>query len=264
MNKTLRLTTAVLLALGMTVLPSCGKKEPESQPAASSGAATAAASSTAANPAPAESVPESETMPAPVFAYTGQLEVIAANKSTWYKDGDADMRYAITDLDMNGRYEITAAKKNQSFTVYEVTADNSSIAKVNTPFEEGSAGPYMEDEYCLRMNSDGEYLYVAREYEESMNEGEKTIYYYVVSLHNGQIRANNIATEIRKVDADGNESVRYGDDEFEISVEDFKAKTDKGLPAIQHKQKVSWGDGNAVAGMNDAKALEAICFKLTK
>ena len=267
MKRPIRITTAVLLSLGMLVLPSCGKKEKETLPTGTIPTSASKASSAASSDAKAtdDTAPsESGTLPAPVFAYTGQLEVIAAAKSTWYVDGDGDMRYAITDLDMNGRYEITAAKKNKAFTMYEVSADNSGISKVRTPFEAGSPGPYMEEEYKLRMNSDGEYLYVAREYDDALNEGEETIYYYVVSLANGVLRANQVATEIRITDDSGNVTSRYGDDEFETSAEDFKVKTDTGLPKVEHIQKVSWGDGNSVAGMNDAKSLEAICFKLTK
>ena len=266
MNRSLRTIAAVLLSLGMLVLPSCGKKEPVTSPSVTS--AAPAASSAASSAAPSASEPEkpseSGTLPAPVFAYEGQLEVIAAAKSTWYVEGDGDMRYAITDLDMNGRYEITAAKKNKAFSIYEVTEDKSGVTKLKTPFEAGSPGPYMEEEYKLRMNSDGEYLYVAREYDDALNDGEETIYYYVMSLANGVLRANQVATEIRVTDENGNVTSRYGDDEFETSAEDFKVKTDTGLPKIEHIQKVSWGDDNSVAGMNDAKSLEAICFKLTK
>lgn len=266
MNRSLRITTAVLLSLGMLVLPSCGEKEPVTNPSVSSAAtsASAAASSTASAASDLEKPSESGTLPAPVFAYEGQLEVISSAKSTWYVEGDSEMKYAITDLDMNGRYEITAAKKNKSFTIYEVAADNSGITKLKTPFEAGSPGPYIEEEYKLRMNSDGEYLYVAREYDDALNEGEETIYYYVMSLANGVLRANQVATEIRVTDESGNVTSRYGDDEFETSKEDFNVKTDTGLPKVEHVLKVSWGDGNAVSGMNDAKSLEAICFKLTK
>ena len=253
--------SAVLLAAGMAVIPSCGQKAPEP---VSSTVTPAAATTAGTQIAPSVS-PETEgSAPEPVFDYNGQLDVIAGAKNTWYVAGDSEMRYAITDLDMNGRYEITAAKKNQSFSIYEVNEDNSGITKVKTPFESGAPGPYIEEEFKLRMNSDGEYLYVAREYEDTMNEGETTIYYYVVSLTNGQLRANQIATEIRTVEPDGKESVRYGDDEYEMTEAEFKATTDKNLPAIQHILKVSWGDGNAVAGMNDGKSLEHICFKLTK
>ncbi len=263
MIKTYNKISAALLAAVMIVIPSCSKKDPAP---VSSSAAPSVASSDAKAPAEtsAEQSTGETTLPAPVFAYEGQLEVIASSKATWYVEGDADMKYAITDLDMNGRYEITAAKKNLSFNVYEVTADNSGIAKVSTPFEAGSPGPYMEEEYKLRMNSNGEYLYVAREYEDTMNEGEVTIYYYVVSLLNGQLRANQVATEIRTTDESGNVNIRYGDDEFEITADEFKKKTDTGLPAVEHILKVSWGDGRTVAGLNDAKALESICFKLTK
>lgn len=258
-NTYIRLS-AVLLAAGMVFIPSCGQKAKETSTASSS-------TVTAAAKAPAETSSEQTTegsQPEPVLASSEQLEVILAAKSQWFVEGDAQMKYAVTDLDMNGRYEITAAKQNQYFAMYEVNADNSGVTKVATTFESGAPGPYMEEEYNLRMNSDGEYLYVAREHEDSLNKGETIIYYYVLSLKDGQLRANMLATEIRTVDDDGNENVRYGDDEYELSEADFKAKTDKDLPSVKHTQKVVWGDGNTVSGMNDAKALEGICFKLTK
>lgn len=264
MNRPIRTITAVLLCTGMIAVSSCGKKETASSVTAASTPA-AQATTSAAEASASETTASSEEPAAPVFAYTGQLEAIAKAKSTWYVEGDAEMRYAITDLDMNGRYEITAAKKNRRFNVYEVNADGSGIDKVATTFENGAPGPYMEDEYVLRQNSDGEYLYVAREYDDTSVSDEETIYYYVMSLANGKLRANQIATEIRMTDpSTGSVSSRYGDDEFEMSEKEFKEKTDTGLPKIVYRQKVSWGDGNSVAGMNDAKALEAICFKLVK
>ena len=77
-----------------------------------------------------------------------------------------------------------------------------------------------------------------------------------------QLKADLIATETRYLDDSGSETVRYGDDEFEMTKEEFKAKTDTDLPAIEHTQKVSWGDSETVGGIKDTKALEAICFKL--
>lgn len=253
MNKTYNKISAALLAAGMIVIPSCSNKQPGPAPVSSSVATTSGQTPSETS---AEQSTGETTLPSPVFAYEGQLSVIAASKSTWYAEGDADMKYAVTDLDMNGRYEITAAKKD-SFTMYEVTADNSGLAKVETPFEAGSQGPYMEEEYKLRMNSDGVYVYVAREIDESISPIVK--YYYLVSLSEGKIKADLLATETMEA-----EGPRYGDDEYDITKDEFKQKTDTGLPKVEHIQKVTWGDANSVAGMSDAKALEAICFKLTK
>lgn len=266
MNKTFRTITAVLLCSGMLMASSCSKKEQPAPAIQTTAAPSAAASSDAPAASESESsAPSSSEEPlAPVMASSAQLEAIFKAKAMWFAEGDSEMRYAITDLDMNGRYEITAAKKNKAFNVYEVNADGSGMDKVSTTFEQGAPGPYMEDEYDLRINSNGEYLYVAREYDDSSVSDEVTIYYYVLSLSNGKLRANQIATEIRTTDASGKVSSRYGDDEFEMTEKEFKEKTDTGLPKIEHKQKVLWADGNAVAGMNDAKALEAICFKLVK
>lgn len=253
MNKTYNKISAALLAAGMIVIPSCSKKEPEPAPVASSVAASAA--QTPVQTSAEQSTGETKPL-APVFAYEGQLDAIAASKASWYVEGDADMKYAITDLDMNGRYEITAAKKDH-FAMYEVKADASGVEKIETPFEEGSQGPYIEDEYKLRMNKDGAYVYVARETDDSSS--ALTIYYYLVSLSNGKLTAEILATEIHE-----NDEVRYGDDEYNITKDEFKQKTDTGLPAVEYIQKVSWGDASAVAGMNDGKAFEAICFKLAK
>jgi len=257
MSKTYNKISAVLLAAGMAVIPSCSKNGAQSVQVSSSAAATAMPQQSPAETSAGES--NTGSVPAPVFAYEGQLGVIAASKGTWFVEGDADMKYAVTDLDMNGRYEITAAKKDH-FAMYEVKADSSGLDKVSAPFEEGSTGPFIEEEYKLRLNKDGAYVYVAREADDTDSAGETTTYYYIVSLSNGKITAEVIASEMK--DADGN--IRYGDDEFQISKEDFVQKTDTGLPAVEHIQKAYWGEASAVAGMNDAKALEAICFKLTK
>ena len=251
MNKMIRTITAVLLCTGMLTVAACGQKE-EPAPTAPP---TVAPSFATTSETPEASAAETSAL-APVFAYEGQLDAIVAAKGTWYVEGDADMKYAVTDLDMNGRYEITAAKKDH-FAMYEVKADASGVEKVATPFEDGSTGPYIEEEYKLRVNKDGAYVYVARETDDSAS--ELTIYYYLVSLSNGKLTSDMLATEIHE-----GEEVRYGDDEFNITKEEFKQKTDKGLPAVEYIQKVSWGDASAVSGMNDGKALQAICFKLTK
>jgi hypothetical protein len=266
MNKKIRTMTAVMLCSAMLAASACSKKEQPAPAVQTTAAPSAAASSEAPSASGSDaSAPSSSEEPlAPVMASSGQLDAIFKAKATWFVEGDAEMRYAITDLDMNGRYEITAAKKNKVFNVYEVNSDGSGIDKVTTTFEQGAPGPYMEDEYDLRINSNGEYLYVAREYDDATVENEVTIYYYVMSLSNGKLRANQIATEIRTTDESGKVSSRYGDEEFEMTEKEFREKTETGLPKIEYKQKVSWTDGNAVAGMNDAKALEAICFKLVK
>ena len=157
MNRSYSRISAAVLAAGMILIPSCSKKEPA--PVVSQIAPTAAATNAAATSETQNT--EEKTLPAPVLAYTGQLETIAKAKSTWFAEGDAAMRYAVTDLDMNGRYEITAAKQN-SFVMYEVTEDKSGLAKVEAPFEQGAPGPYIEEEYKLRMSKEGAYVYVAR------------------------------------------------------------------------------------------------------
>ncbi|MCR4776296.1 MAG: hypothetical protein K5869_07955 [Saccharofermentans sp.] len=253
MNKTYNKISAVLLAAGMMVIPSCSKKGPG--PATVTSSVAAATAQTPVETSAGESTSGTSAL-APVFAYEGQLDAITAAKGTWYVEGDSDMKYAVTDLDMNGRYEITAAKKDH-FAMYEVKADSSGIDKVEAPFEDGTQGPYIEAEYKLRMSKEGSYVYVARETDDTTS--AVTTYYYLVSLSNGKIKADVIATEIKE---DGN--VRYGDDEYDITKEEFLQKTDTGLPSVEYVQKVAWGDAAAVSEMNDGKALQAICFKLTK
>ena len=261
MNRMIKTITSVLLCTCLYAVNACSRKAPDP---VSVTTGTDAPELTNV-PVSGKKIKDlSEEPHAAVSADQDQLEAIIAAKSIWYVEGDTDMLYAITDLDMNGRYEITAAKKNLAFNVYEVKDDGSGIDKVTTAFDDNTPGPYIEDEYVLRMNSDGEYLYVAREYDDSSNSDEVTIYYYVMCLSYGNIRANQVATEIRTTDPSGDVSVRYGDEEYEMSADEFKEKTDTGLPNVGYIQRVAWGKASDVAGFGDAKALEAICFKLVK
>ena len=54
------------------------------------------------------------------------------------------------------------------------------------------------------------------------------------------------------------------DSSFSMTPEEFKNVTETSLPKITCKMTINWADGKTIAGMNDAKSLEAICFKLTK
>ena len=60
------------------------------------------------------SEPESEaTEPAPAVDYDAQLAVLAANYALWVKNGEYDpYSYSVTDLDQNGRLEVTATEKD--------------------------------------------------------------------------------------------------------------------------------------------------------
>ena len=258
MNKTIRMLTAAALSVCMLMTVSCSKKEPENTTALSSAAQTTAAP---AKSSETEAPTSSETDPVPVIADNEQLEILFKAKSTWYDASDPELEYSITDLDMNGLYEITSTKAGGIFTLWEVKADKSGVHIIEDDGNFGTTGPRMDSEYALRKNSKGAYEFVAREYDNlGSDEGTTYIYYYLLSLSDGKFKGDLIATEIHEEDG----TIRYGDDEFQMTAEEFKSVTDTSLPKITCRMKINWGKGQTVAGMNSAKDLESICFKIEK
>ena len=259
MNKTIRMITAAALSVCLLMAASCSKKEPENTPATTSSAAQTTAAP--ANSSETEAPASSETDPAPVIADNEQLEIIFKAKTTWYDASDPEVLYSLTDLDMNGLYEITSTKAGGTFIMWEVKADKSGVGIIDDTPEYGTTGPRMDSEYALRKNSKGAYEFIAREYDDlGSDEGTKYIYYWLLSFSNGKLTGDLIATEIHEEDG----SIRYGDDEFQMTAEEFKSVTDTSLPKITCRMKINWGKGQTIAGINDAKGLESICFKIEK
>ena len=249
---------AAALSVCMFMSASCSKKEPENTTGSSSAAQTTAAP---AKSSETEAPASSETDPVPVIADNEQLEIIFKAKSTWYDASDPELEYSITDLDMNGLYEITSTKAGGIFLMWEVKEDKSGIGILDDTPEFGTTGPRIDSEYALRKNNKGVYEFIAREYDNlGSDEGTTYIYYYRMSYSNRKLTSDLIATEIHEEDG----TIRYGDDEFQMTAEEFKAVTDTSLPKITCRMKINWGKGQTVAGMNSAKDLESICFKIEK
>ena len=257
MNKTIRMITAAALSVCMLAAASCSKKEPEKTTAPSSAAQTTAAPGSSETEAPASS----ENAPAPVIADNEQLEIIFKAKSTWFMAEDPEMLYTITDLDMNGLYEIISTKSGSCY-IYEVKADKSGVQMADNDANYSCASSsYLDTEFALRMNDKGAYEFIAREYDDlGSDAGPKYVYYWRLSYSNGKLSGDIVATEIHEEDG----KVWYGDDEFHMTPEEFKSVTDTSLPKITGRMKINWAKGQAVAGINDAKGLESICFKTEK
>ncbi|MCR5340791.1 MAG: hypothetical protein K6E60_05525 [Saccharofermentans sp.] len=254
MNYTYKKISAALLAAGMIVIPSCSKKEPDNTTASSAVQTTTAASAGTETENPASS----ETSLAPVIADNEQLEIIFKNKAVWYEANEPERLYSITDLDMNGLYEITSSYKD-TFFMYEVKADKSGVEMIDNDSDYSCVS--MDKEYALRMNKNGAYEFISREFDDlGASTGPSYVYYWRLSYSDRKLTGDLVATEIHEEDG----RIWYGDDEFHMTPEEFKNVTETSLPKITCKMTINWADGKTIAGMNDAKSLEAICFKLTK
>ena len=258
MNKTIRMITAAILSLCMLSAASCSKKEPDNTPASSSAAQTTAAATTA--PADTDAPDSSETGPAPVIADNEQLEILFNAKDHWFFSSDPEQTYYITDLDMNGLYEVSVSKKGQPLYMYEVKADKSGIEQVDIPFENESAGPEMDEVYELRLNSKGKYEFIAREYDDALGPESIYIYYWKLSFSDGKLNGDIVATEIHESDG----KVRYGDDEYEMTKDEFDKVTNTSLPKVTYRMRLAKADGKALGELTSAKDLEKICFRIEK
>ena len=258
MNKTIRMITAATLSVCMLMAASCGKKEPENTPATISSAAqtTAAPANSSETDAPASS----ETDPAPVIADNEQLEILFKAKDRWLLGGDPEQKYSITDLDMNGLYEVSVSKQGTPVYMFEVKADKSGVEQVEIPFENESAGPEMDEVYELRLNSKGNYEYIAREYDDALGPDTTYIYYWKLSYSNGKLSGEIVATEIHESDG----KVRYGDDEFEMTKDEFNRVTNTALPKVTYRMRINRVEGKELGELKSAKDLEKICFKIEK
>ena len=192
MNKTIRMITAAILSLCMLAAASCSKKEPDNTPASSSAAQTTAAATTA--PADTDAPASSETGPAPVIADNEQLEILFNAKNQWFSSGDPEQNYFITDLDMNGLYEVSVSN------------------------------------------------------------------YWKLSFSDGKLNGDIVATEIHESDG----KVRYGDDEYEMTKDEFDKVTNTSLPKVTYRMRLAKADGKALGELTSAKDLEKICFKIEK
>lgn len=257
MNKTIRMITAAILSLCMLAAASCSKKEPDNTPASSSAAQTTAAATTA--PADTDAPASSETGPAPVIADNEQLEILFNAKKEWFSASDPELIYYITDLDMNGLYEISVSKMGESLDMYEVKADKSGVEMVDNPFSSDSS-PEMDEVYELRLNSQGKYEYIAREYDDALGPESIYIYYWKLSFSDGKLDGDIVASEIHESDG----KVRYGDDEYEMTKDEFDKVTNTSLPKVTYRMRLAKADGKALGELTSAKDLEKICFKIEK
>lgn len=254
MSKTYNKILAAMLAAGMMVIPSCSKKESDNTTASSAAQTTAAPAVSSETEAPAPS----ETSLAPVIADNEQLEIIFNNKAVWYEANEPERLYSITDLDMNGLYEISSSH-NDTFYMYEVKADKSGIEMIDNDADYSCVS--MDKEFALRKNNSGAYEFISREFDDlGASTGPTYVYYWRLSYSNRKLTGDLVATEIHEEDG----RIWYGDEEFHMTPEEFKNVTETSLPKITCKMAISWVDGKTIAGMNDAKALEACCFKLIK
>lgn len=259
MKKTIMMITAAMLALCMLAAASCSKKEPDNTPASSSAVQTTATDATA-SPAESQAPASSETGPAPVIADNEQLEILFNAKNQWFISSDPEQTYYITDLDMNGLYEISVSKEGTPLYMFEVKADKSGVEQVDTPFNNESAGPEMDEVYELRLNSKGKYEFVAREYDDALGPESIYIYYWKLSFSDGKLNGDIVATEIHESDG----TVRYGDDEFEMTKDEFDKVTNTALPKVTYRMRIVKAKGKDLGELTSAKDLEKICFRIEK
>ena len=162
----------------------------------------------------------------------GQLELIASKKDEWALEdsGSTVYRYMISDLDGNGRLEITRASMDPdsldtAFRIYEVNEAGTDLAECQVP--EGrplpdiivdSVGVFHDEENDL-------YHYLFTDYARS-GEGKQTDSLYSLTLENGTVTAELISSMTAAYNEAGDSTdISYQDDQGNtITEEEYNSR----------------------------------------
>ena len=162
----------------------------------------------------------------------GQLELIASKKDEWALEdsGSTVYRYMISDLDGNGRLEITRASMDPdsldtAFRIYEVNEAGTDLAECQVP--EGrplpdiivdSVGVFHDEENDL-------YHYLFTDYARS-GEGKQTDSLYSLTLENGTVTVKLISSMTAAYNEAGDSTdISYQDDQGNtITEEEYNSR----------------------------------------
>lgn len=181
-----------------------------------------------------------ETIKTDPVIQTEQLMVIAANKEVWMPNPEYAndiSRYAITDLDWNGRYEIIVCNHGGTgqYTYsrfFEVNENLDGLTVCETDFVEGDSEPDLifETQLNTYIDTNGAYHYAVYD---SLKNGAAEYYenYRALTLKDGKITTVPIAYKSTLYEA---ENISFTDAEGnEISEEDYKSAADRYFAGYQ-------------------------------
>ena len=192
----------------------------------------ACSGTTAAKPA---ATPEPEPTPAArVYDRNKQLEIIEQMKDTWYlKDMTDPWSYTVTDLDHNGRLELTTAywAGTGHYTYpeyYEISEDETTLEHLKTDCAEGDSWPDIitDSADCYYDAAAGRYYYV---FDDLIKTGpnEYLSVLEAVCLHDGMIERTPLAKCQSVFALDGSSETTYMSiDGKTISEEDYRTYSD--------------------------------------
>ena len=167
--------------------------------------------------------------------YREQLRLLADTQSQWQKQDEPGnvYRYAITDLDWNGRLEILAMSTRGTgvFTygsIFEVNVDGTSLLECGLPFGDGELPEMICDFVPSAFDSaDSTYYYLFRD---DIKNGYAEYYQSIQAVHleNGVISSNTLG-RMSLVATDGVPHEEYYKDDQPITLEEYEAI----IPAFQ-------------------------------
>lgn len=180
-----------------------------------------------------------------------QLDIIADNIDLWRMEeyeGELN-RYAITDLDQNGRLEIIASNAAGSglytwSSFYEVNETRDGLTELATNFGEGESQPDMIIDEAVCYYQDGVYYYIVSD---TLRNGFAENYFILTSLalKDGTIERTWLGTrsmiydpteESEKEEAEEPEpTITYMDGNYEEITEEAFFDTDRLFPAAEKR-----------------------------
>ena len=152
------------------------------------------------------------------YTARNQMKIIAENMAMWTEEleyADEVYKYAITDLDENGRYEIIVSNMGGTglYTYsrfFEVNETYDGLNECSTDFIEGDSQPdFIANHWMAYIDEDGQYHYVVQD---SLRNGAAEYYGNIrgLVLENGQIKTERIAN-MSVIYIDGAENASYMD-----------------------------------------------------
>ena len=217
--ETIRKTAVLILAAVMLLTTAaCGRANaPETTPTPAPAAAPAdepAQADTAADDAAAQAIDR-------------QLVLLFTDMGTWNQDASGEAwQYMVTDLDHNGRLELTAAKNNAddrttNLKMWEAGKDGKSLEACKVQNGEGSFPDVITEStdtfYTARTD---EWAYFFHD-STLLDGGAKTVKCSIL-LKDGELTVNEYAYEITRTDGKGQTAVTHTDmNGIEISAEAY-------------------------------------------
>lgn len=246
MNK--KIMSAILASSMALSLSACSGAPETKATEESTAAATTAAESeteTETEATTEESVSDESKNPSDEL----QVKVITDNKSVWFRKDEieGEYMYAVTDLDMDGKYEIVRSSTQGTghFTTasfWEVEGDK--LEEREDDLGEGSFFPELAVTSWNQIQKNGQYKFVIEDFYK-VNAAEYGSSLCVLYMEDNVIKADYVADQNVTVDDKGNEKSEYKANDKKIDEATYNEyKTTGGIKDAEYASRsLSWISG---------------------